>query len=99
MRLKKAIERTTSYPTKESIKPILLSLSVTIALSACSTPPRIAKAIPAPVSEPSTAIDEVKKDEVPVPAEVAGGIPADIIPPNPNDNEAPSNFKKKLIKE
>jgi len=97
MRLKKAIERTTSYPTKESIKPILLSLGVAIALSGCTTPSRIAKKIPAPVSTPPT--DEAKKDEVPVPAEVAGGIPVHIIPIDSNDNEAPSNFKKKLIKE
>jgi len=90
MRLKKAIETSTSYPTKESIKPILLSLGVAIALSGCTPPPRIAKKIPAPVNEQLSTppTDEAKKDEVPVPNEVAGGIPAHIIPPNPNDNEA-----------
>jgi len=85
MRLKKAIETSTSYPTKESIKPILLSLSVTLALSACTTTP--------------PPIDEAKNNEVSMPAEVAGGIPADIIPPtDSNNSKTPSNFKKKLIK-
>jgi len=98
MRLKKAIETSTSYPTKESIKPILLSLGVAIALSGCTPPSRIAKKIETPVSEPSTPpIDEAKNNEVSVPPQVAGGIPAHIIPANSNDNKAPSNFKKKLI--
>ena len=103
MKLKKAIETTISYPRRESIKPILLSVSVALVLSAC-TPP-VAGGIPAPTIKPTstptptaTTSHEVKH-EVEVPENVAGGIPAPIIPPPSIYDEKSSNFKKKLIKE
>jgi len=95
MKLEKAIKRTTSYPTKESIKPILLSLSVAIALSSC-TPP-ITKKVSTTGNEPNTPIDESKKDEVSVPPQIAGGMPPYIPPTDSNNSKTSSNFKKKLI--
>lgn len=100
MKLKKAIETTISYPTRESIKPIILSVSVAMALSACTPPPPVAGGIPAPTSKPTPVtvvpVNEVK-NEVVLPEGVAGGIPAHIIPVDSPYNEGSSSFNKKLI--
>ena len=41
MKLKKANPSSIQYPTKENIKPIVLSLSVAMALSGCGSQPEI----------------------------------------------------------
>ena len=75
MKLEKAIKSNIAYPNKESIKPILLSVGVAMALSAC-TPP-VAGGIPPKEQNSSITAPPITEShpEVEIPAEIAGGIP------------------------
>jgi len=92
MRLQKANQPTPSYPSKEGIKPILLSLTTMMALSACSqpisplgvtTPPKKTSSvnIAEQMSQEAnkTIVNHTSQPEVTEP-EVLGGIP--VPPPN-----------------
>ena len=89
MKLQKAKERSVSYPNKEGIKPILLSVTVAVALSACSHPIDPLGGAKPPVTEQSTKrvhenMNETNgsntiNDKI-IEPEVLGGIP--MPPPN-----------------
>jgi len=87
MKIQKANQPTLSYPTQEKVKPILLSLTTMITLSACNqpisplgvvTPPKNPSTIKnkEPLSQESNKSIETNtsQKEIPEP-EVLGGIP------------------------
>ena len=88
MKLQKAIQTVTDYPTKKSINPILLSATVAVALTACT-----AGKMPnnRQESNSSTPISSNVGEEVQPPDNIAGGIPVYI--PEQNQTAEPSPQK------
>ena len=91
MKLQKAIKPIITYPKRKHIKPIILSATVAMALTACS--PQIAGKMPnenpeancSSVYAPSNPNQEVK-----YPENIAGGMPIFI----PEENSESNNSKK-----
>ena len=86
MKLQKASTPIISYPKREHIKPILLSATVALALTACV--PHTAGKTPTdnrenPYSTSNTTHEG--NQEVNLPDNIAGGIPAPIYPPDENN--------------
>jgi len=75
MKLKKATNVTINYPSREAIKPILIGLGMSLALSSCSQT----------VAEQETIIGEPKRDINHSP-NVAGGMPVHIPAPPKEQN-------------
>jgi hypothetical protein len=75
MKLQKAIQTVTDYPTRKSIKPILLSATVAMALTACV--PHTAGKMPNNTQESncSTPVPNSVEQEVKPPENIAGGMP------------------------
>ena len=72
MKLKKATNIVTGYPTRESIKPILLSVSVAVALTAC-TPGAMPNNTQG--SDCYTPVNAQQNQEINPPENIAGYIP------------------------
>jgi len=91
MRLKKAIKRETNYPKKENLKPIMLSVTVAMALTACT--PNTAGKMPNKESNCSSEPVAINSNpqEVSPPENIAGGMPVYI----PDQNATWGNNNKK----
>jgi hypothetical protein len=72
MKLQKAIQTVTDYPTRKNIKPILLSATVAMALTAC-TPGKMPNNTQE--SNCSTPVQNSGEQEVKLPENIAGGMP------------------------
>ena len=86
MKLKKAIDIKINYPSRERIKPILVGIGMTLALSACS---KI-------VAEKETIISEPKQESrnsIEETVNVAGGMPVHIPPPKDKNTSSVNKFK------
>ena len=92
MKLQKATNIVNSYPTKESIKPILLSAAVAMTLTACT--PQTAGKMPNNPQESncSTSVPNAQNQEIKLPENVAGGMPIYI--PEENNQTWGNNPKK-----
>ena len=91
MKLQKATSSIVSYPKRQHIKPILLSASVTMILTAC-TPPRTAGKMPnknpteTQENNNSAYVFENPSPEIEHPVNIAGGIPVFIPEPSQEQN-------------
>ena len=88
MKLQKAIKPIITYPKRKHIKPIILSATVAMALTAC-TPP-VAGGMPSRTSDAncsSAYTPSDPKQEVKYPENIAGGMPI-FIPENPESNNS-----------
>ena len=91
MKLQKASKPIITYPKREHIKPILLSASVAMALTACS--PQTAGKMPNNnEANCSTSIPNAQNQEIKYPDNIAGGMP--IFIPEENNQTWGNNPKK-----
>jgi len=91
MKLQKAIKPIINYPKREDIKPIILSATVVMALTACTA--KTAGKMPnknIEANASSAYITSSITQEVKSPENIAGGIPAFI----PEENQESNNSKK-----
>ena len=84
MKLKKAINIEINYPSRESIKPVLVGVGMTLAISACSQT----------VGQEPIIKDERRSKVVEESANVAGGMPVYIPPPKEKNASTVYKFKK-----
>jgi len=74
MKLKKAPIKTPNYPKRENFKPIMLSVTVAMALTACT--PHTAGKMPNKNSENNcTSTPNQVREEIKTPENIAGGMP------------------------
>lgn len=86
MKLKKATNIKTDYPSRENIKPILAGLGMALTLSACTQPVG---------QEPIIKDERSNIEESP---NVAGGMPV-YVPPPPKEQNSSNVYKFKKSKE
>jgi len=90
MKLEKAITPIINYPRRKYIKPIILSATVAMALTACvpQTTGETAK------NNPDPYISNASNTEIKYPENIAGGIPV-FIPEQTQENNNTWNVNRK----
>ena len=86
MKLKKVINIEINYPSRESIKPVLVGVGMTLALSACSQT--------VVEKEPVGEIKQESRNDIEESMNVAGGMPVHIPPTKEQNRSTVYKFKK-----
>ena len=94
MKIKKAIPSTTHYPKKEHLKPILLSMSVALSLSACTQVPNTEQPKEEIITQENPQQSNEKNSSIKFPEHIAGGMPAYIPEQNNTKEIIPFPVKK-----